>query len=517
MSSTLNNNGLNPVENPSFTHDTDPFNPQDLENIIRIIELPQYRSFVDKINLIPEENVKDNIESYTLAIEGLIKEQFIAVFKETLPDEAAFLEKINNDLGGQLFIYLQKIIESHDGITQLAAVIISMTLDQNKDFFKKVEVFEIISSLALQHLTEIISDNLNEHGLLSDNILKQFGNVIRVPEGDLQIALRQALKVFEKELSGQKIGAVFNISNQQALDNLIDKFLDDNVKALIVPKLLYLNLVATRKEKDVLAKHTSSPISILKQIAAHGIQRLDDRYISQIELRRQNLTEEQLIEIRTREILTGNTFSAMLLARCLGDPSFLDVIAKLEIDVIFKNIENAGIVIRIANDLGGLMLDDYKTVKQTFFNLSIEANNSQSKSLAEIKSDFLKMLLAQDENTQRLFYAYIKDLKTNEPNSALDLHELQFTNLSTYIENLYIKTEYLSILAHNTFNQIRGVHPLLQSFLIPFIEVCALFYYEAIDFDSANAKKPVMRILNTINTSAPDSLIFQHPRAFAES
>lgn len=516
MSSAVNNNGFDPNETSTSTHDTDPFNPEDLQNIINVIESPQYQNFINMLDAIPEDNVKDNINAYTLAVEGLIKDQFIDLFKKVLPAEAGFLKKINDDLGGKLFANLQKIIEGHDGITQLAAVIISMTLDQNKNFFKKVDVFEIICSLAVQHLTEIISDNLNEHGLLSENILKQFVNVIDASEEDLHIALRQALNVFETELIGQKIGAVFNITNQHVLDAIIDKFLDDNTKALIVPKLLYLNLVASRKERDVLAKHASSPISILKHMAIHGIQRLDDRYISQIELRRQDLTEEQLMEVRTKEILTGNTYSAIFLAKCLGDSTFLKIMSDLEISEIFRNIENAGIVIRIANDLGGLMLKDYRVVLDKFLRLSTQANKNEPQSLSETKTAFLNLLLSQDQQTQKLFYAYIKDLKTNEPNSALDLHELQFTELKTYIESLYIRTEHLSILAHNTFNRIRAVHPLLQSFLIPFIEVCALFYDEAVDFDSANARRPVMHILNKINSEEPDSLIFQQPKVSTE-
>lgn len=503
MSSTANKNDLySPISHQS-PDDTEPTNPIEIDFLNEILESKEYIHFINAIDQIPENTVGENPDAYTRLIESFISEQFLALCNEALPEEFEYLKERNQGKKGKFVSKLQEYIEGHDGITQLAGVIISMTLDKNKEFFKSPDVFTILGSLVVQHLTEIISDNLNEEGLLSENILQHFGNVLLARIENKNEYLSNAVKDFLLELGGKKLRAVFKVGSilkQALLEKLIENKIGKELNFKLVPALLFINLYASKKAYDTMQRY-SSESGIIGKIAQRGMQSLVERYASQIELRHAPKDDSQIIlQIRTKEILTNYTYAAVFLIFAVGNMEFRKNAEQFNYDdSIQPSVEASGMYIRLSNDLGGLLLRDNLEIDAQFKSLEERAKDLYKlKPLAKVRNEFLKLLELQNDETRRLFYAYIKDLSTGEENTALDYITQQQLTLADFLLQLKLRTLELSRIGHEALGMLEFTDPLFFDTIDNFRKLCEKLYDKGADFDTKDAKNVIKQIIKEI-------------------
>lgn len=502
MSPAGNNNGLNSREFDKTIDDTEPVSPILIPYSNEVLESSRYQKFIEAINKIQGDTVYENPDAYTRLLENFITSEFIALSMEALPREFEILKEKKQGKKDMFASTLKEYIEGHDGVTQLAGVIISMTLDQDKDFFKNPNVFALLSSLVTQHLSEIISDNLNEEGLLSENILEHFGKVLLSKFEDTTVCLNNAAKDFFKELGGKRLSAVFKVSRikQAILEIFIERRIGRDLNFQLVPALLYINLYASKKAYDTMEKYSKEQ-GIIGQIAQRGMQSLVERYTSQIELKHSSsLDPEQILQIRTKEILTNYTYALKFLAFAVGNKQFRERAEQFNYENdVQPGVENSGRYIRLSNDLGGLLLQNTEQIGSKFDDLASKAKLlNRPKPLYKIRQDFLKLLYAQDLETQRLFYTYIKDLGTNENNAALDSVSQDVLTMSEFINQLKAKTIQFSTIAHVTLEVLQFTDPLFFPVLDNFRKFCEKLYERGADFDTADAKKVISEIINEI-------------------
>ncbi|GAB4286294.1 MAG: hypothetical protein Kow0081_4330 [Candidatus Dojkabacteria bacterium] len=372
------------------------------------------------------------------------------------------------------------------GGRQLAGVFVHLLPEVHYDIFTKnsESLMSVIGTIALQHLFEVISDNLEEYGELTDEVLQIFiraiDNADTLEEDDIWKDINALPNVarIKAAIEATPIGKGFNLllqnsdvsefDNQPKMPNKADPLF-----------LLFMNVRVTQNailELRRLSLEPNNNSQLAYKLAEMAHQGLRARYTSQLS------TAKKDLENRAEGILTDYTYAAFFLGLLLeeGDNSEL---AKVSFGELERCIKLASCAIRLTNDLGAFSIKP-----EDKHNILSYLKGYQLPEEGEVNSkllDFFNNLRAENIVNSSSLTSLLKDLMKNEPNILLDEFRKKQDFKVADLSNLVTRaTEYQTLfLKYISLIYSSELPTSIKVSLVSFIYYCYSLYASGRDFD----------------------------------
>jgi hypothetical protein len=475
-----------------------------------------------------------SLDELLVKLGEFIIESFLQYVYPSFPNTVGQLETSLHRNDSALITHLLDPDRSGDlGLSQLAGVT-GVLVHGNSPVLAIPRTAEVVSSVHFQHILEVVSDNLDQFGLLSIGILQTFVDVLGgsksledAKEEFLNLNLTATILQYfvEKhqedfERAGIVINSVKELSIQECLyliklnPSIKEKFHlllpqakeedGENFEDHLIENLLYLNLVASKRAvgtlREMCARYDINDGNLIR-LAEGAIFALIERYKSQIELKERGgvggfsiKESEELERIKTADILTNYTCQAEFFAFALGDPEFLEILENADYEnILLPAIHEAGYYIRLVNDIGALAELNESDIGKEFNHIWECASEIGYDASLSNKENLLRLIdNCGNSELQRKFFTIAKDIKQNEGNLALDFAGCEDCEFDEYLRHLEERSIYLSERARNAKRKILlssedggyDLPEIIRKKIFLFMEYCREMYAKKIDYDS---------------------------------
>jgi hypothetical protein len=475
-----------------------------------------------------------SLDELLVKLGEFIIESFLQYAYPSFPNTVGQLETNLHRNDSALITHLLDPNRSGDlGLSQLAGVT-GVLAHGNSQVLAIPRTAEAVSSVHFQHILEVVSDNLDQFGLLSIEILQTFVDVLEDSKSledakeeflNLNLTARILHYFIKKHQEDfERVGIVIesveelgiqeclyliklNPSIQEKFDLLLPRINEEDGETFeehLIENLLYLNLVASKRAVDTLREiciRYSISDGVLLKLADGASLALIERYKSQIALKEKGgvggFAEEEADELernKIADILTNYTYQAEFFAFALEDPEFLEMLENADYEnILLPAIHDAGYYIRLVNDIGALAELNEIDIGKEFNHIWECAGEIGYDASLSNKQNLLRLIdNCGDAELQRRFFTITKDIRQNEGNMALDFAGCETCEFDKYLEKLKERVVYLSKQARNAKRKIllspeNGGYDLvdiIRKKIFLFMEYCREMYAKKIDYDS---------------------------------
>lgn len=424
-------------------------------------------------------------------IDTLIIEGFLQMAARHYPATIAHIRQLDELQGGLLSAKLKSPRSSKFGVDQLAAVSMLLTASQSDAFFECAVQHPLFTAIHNQHITEVVSDNLDEQiKLLSVDLLQLFVATMR---GGVSLdTARKAIyqlnltRKLAHQSSGQGLGSFIELLFPESLIEASEHL---PMRYHLVEALVLMNVVASMEAYEGLAAYLQHDSPIIRQLAGGARQALVERYTAQMSIKAEgglrHVAFEQQKKWRTQDILTNYTYQAAFIALADSNPSFFKLLQGVHYPHLLDMIHQASWYIRLVNDIGSLAIIDVpqlNVVSESIKRAHLETSGGHGIT----NRQRLARLVNEHENLDlKLYFATIlKDIRQNEDNLALDVLDDRAEFIS-YVDALFQRLTRFNAETHAARNAIlkSGLpEPVLMSIVL-FMDYCKEMYAQGLDFD----------------------------------
>lgn len=433
---------------------------------------------------------------------------------------------IDNQLGSNWQEVIVKINES--GADQLGAVKMLLTYKQPLEIFSNVESLAIHKSIIVQHIMEVLTDNMDEGdvNLWTAERLQIFIDALK---GEISLDEAHQILLNDEEIYHWGEALKFQAGMNPLMGKLL-KVLDAGPGDLTEnfgANLIYLNLAASKEAIDILDQYTHTEYKYINDLAEGAIDALLNRYIAQLHLKDESIYASLMrdqtfaLEIRTHDILTNYTYQAALVARLVGERgsgAFTNICQTLQSRIngyrnvqtlLYPAISSTSLFIRIVNDIGSLSLVEFDLIDHLVDQIEIVAgkHNLTREELLDTLDEIARSYDEKDEvyALAELVYTIVKDISQKESNLSLGIKFTDMINLDKFHSELIglnskaaeLVTNVLSmqdVFAGEWFNINMSD---FVRFLMPFAMYC-YDMYRGFDFDGDNSIADARTIAPTL-------------------